>query len=351
MRTLIIGDPQTSLARVLAVLRAAKALTGADRLRDDVQLISVGDHFDFKPAAGQGLAEVSRAGVDVLEWMASHPPEQLHILMGNHDAARVMELHRIDDATFTQARTLAESGVDVSVFQERFPDIPTPEIAARDFSSFTEEQRALVQRLLLRGRMQLAVAGETLTGQAILVTHAGVTRRELSLLGMPEERQPAIIAAALNALLRERLDAVRAAWSAGAAAPLDLSPLHIAGTSGQEGGGLLYHRPQELPLDAWGHASARRYSLKSLPDGLLQAVGHTHHHKMTELIPSLLPPNTPRSTGRVRTLYQGDTAGYEIGTVSPSGAAVLWMIDARLSHTPPELAELLVLSGLLPLRG
>jgi len=71
----------------------------------------------------------------------------------------------------------------------------------------------------------------------VLLTHAGLTWRELGLLDATDEREPAALAARLNDFFRERVTAAAAAWSRGEDAALDLMPLHRAGADGVEGGG------------------------------------------------------------------------------------------------------------------
>ena len=336
MRALAIGDPQTTLNRFLSALHKSGVLGADGRILDGVSLLSIGDHFDFKPPAGQTVQDVGQEGIAILEWLESHPPAQARILMGNHDVCRVMELHRIDDDTFAQA----QSCEDAAEFASRFPDIPTPGIARRDFSSFCVAQRTLIQRLLLSGRMKLAAVGITEDGQPILLTHAGITTRELSLLGLADERRPSVIAATLNAFLAQRLERVRQDWEAGRLVPLDLAPVHLPGVSGREGGGLLYHRPQERLEDEWARQGARRYHPSALPVGLLQACGHTQHKKMGELlskIPSI-------SEGALRSLWFDETIRYCEGLVRRE-LGCMWMIDSGLhhSHTP----TLLELEGLV----
>ncbi len=330
MRALAIGDPQTTHRRFLATLRAHHGLSDADRLLPEVRLLSIGDHFDFKPPAEWSPRDVGQEGIAILQWLADHPPEQVCILMGNHDACRVMELHRISDEDFAAARRLG----DAPEFHARFPDIPTPDIARRDFSSFSTAQRAIVQKLLLSGRMVLAAAGRSSSGRPVLLTHAGVTIRELALLGIPDERRPEAIAEALNGLLAERLERVRADWLAGRAAPLDLSPVHIAGTTGSEGGGLLYHRPRSSPSE-WERQSARRFHPAALPDRLLQVCGHTQHRKMPELLDAV--PDIPE--GALRSLWYDGGIRYESGLIERDSA--LWMVDSGLHHAPaPSLLRL-----------
>ena len=54
---------------------------------------------------------MGRDGSNVLRWLAEHPPDQVVILMGNHDAARVMELAFESDESFAGARALATACV------------------------------------------------------------------------------------------------------------------------------------------------------------------------------------------------------------------------------------------------
>ena len=60
--------------------------------------------------------------------------------------------------------------------------------------------------------------------------------------------------------------------------PLDLSPLHIPGTSGREGGGLLYHRPQSRPLDDWALRSGEMRKIHADCRATVGEVGHGEHN-------------------------------------------------------------------------
>ena len=63
-------------------------------------------------------------------------------------------------------------------------------------------------------------------------------------------------------------------WGRGAPTPLSLEPMHAAGIPGEEGGGLLYHRPsnpERRGADrSWELAVARprRFDPRTLPPGL-----------------------------------------------------------------------------------
>src|SRR5262249_10358500 len=140
-----------------------------------------------------------------------------------------------------------------------------------------------VMELLLAGRFDLALVGELPDGRAALLTHAGITGRELTMLGAAAE--PAAIAASLQAQLARAVDQVRDDWTRGVATPPSLEPLHVAGIPGEEGGGLLYHRPtnpERRGADrSWERVGPRprRFDPRTLPPGLTQIAGHTGHNK------------------------------------------------------------------------
>jgi hypothetical protein len=84
-----------------------------------------------------------------------------------------------------------------------------------------------VSALLRAGRVVLAATATLRDGGTALLTHAGVTARELALLGAGADARE--IAGALNDALRVAV----ARWREGDA--LDLGALHVAGAVG--GGG------------------------------------------------------------------------------------------------------------------
>ncbi len=367
-RTYVMGDPQAPFAKVLEVLDHHDALDG-DRLAADVILVSIGDHFDYDhkdpaTAAGEGLR--------VLRWLASHDREQVHILFGNHDASRVMELAPLDDAEFARARQLARS-IDetertagkpaakartLAEFRPMFPALPSPGVIGRDYAAYTTEQRALVAELLLAGRFHLAVTGELADGRAALLTHAGVTSRELALLGHPRAT-PDAIAAALEALLGAAVERVRADWSSGTFTPLSLAPLHVTGGDGEEGGGLLYHRPSNPDRPdadpAWALAPTRprRFDPRTLPRGLTQVAGHSGHAKCVhELGPWVAAAARARKHGGIRTLrVDGDTVTYDLGIATPKDdVADLILVDGELRRVPANEVALLPLARVVVVR-
>jgi hypothetical protein len=343
-RFVAIGDPQAPTTHVEAVLRRA----------GDAGVVVVGDYFDF-PSDDPRAA--GREGVRTLRALATRPAESAILLLGNHDACRVMELSAMTDTRFASARSAAAS--DVAAFAREFPELPTPDLAARDFATFVEEQRALVQELLSHRRLRLAAVGALDGGREVLVTHAAVTTRELALLGMADETRAEPIARALNAFLDRAVERVAGAWSRGERAALDLEPLHVAGTGGQEGGGLLYHRPANPDRDGRRHgvdvawetdrARPRRFHPRALPPGLVQACGHTTHKKSWKELAGFRAPGTSKADVGIRTLLVRASGEVEYDTAPaapaaiPGDAAALLMIDAGMRDLPADAVPLLEL--------
>ena len=372
-RVRVIGDPQTSLDRFLEVLSAHELLTVDGWLADDVQLVSIGDHFDYRV---HDESDPGEDGVAILRWLAEHHPSQVVLLVGNHDAARVMELITLSDARFAEARAAAArlAPLERSAPEEyarrwrdevapAYPGMVTPGLFARDYASYGEAQRDLVMTLLSAGRMRLGVAARLPDARTALLTHAGVTRREVDHLGA--EIGPVELAAALDRRLAAAVEARRADWAAGRRVPLDLSPLHVAGAQPHEGGGLLYHRPSNParastpsdPVDvAWeSDPRRRRYHPRELPAGLVQVVGHTHHTKCKQELRGWLAPDAEALThGGLRTLIADgptlDDVRYHAGVLAaPRTAATMVMIDAEINdlERPADEVPLLELMAVL----
>lgn len=299
-RTFVIGDPQAPPARVFAVLAKYGLLADDGWLARDIQLVSMGDHFDFE---GSGASD----GLAVLSWFAAHAPAQVTILLGNHDAARVME------------------------FSDAPDDLPAQALVERDYASFAVPQRALVERLLRARRFALAATAAR-DGRPLLLTHAGVTAREVALLGVDARPEP--LARALAGALERA--------SARGLSPLDLAPLHVAGAKRREdpatpeGGGLLYHRPADPAHSKtaadFDLARPRRFDPRTLPRGLAQVVGHSGDARNRRMMPAWLAPDLPPYAS-VRTLVVGDgdnlvyRAGVTLVVPTP-----LVLVDPELAH-------------------
>jgi hypothetical protein len=365
MRTFVMGDPQAPFAKVLEVLDRHGALAG-DRLADDVTLVSIGDHFDYD---FRDPITAGQEGLKLVRWLASHEPTQVRLVFGNHDAARVMELAALSDAEFAEARaharasdSSASDSLDLPVdqpldFGARFPDLPPSGVIGRDYASFTTEQRAVVMELLLAGRFHLALVGELAGRGEVLLTHAGVTTRELGLLGLLGVERPRVIAEALEAYLAAAVGRVRADWRRGIATPLSLAPLHVSGGKGLEGGGLLYHRPSNPATGSTFDADRpRRFDPRTLPNGLTQIAGHSGHAKCVhELGEWCTDAARARKHGGIRALLvDGERVIYDLGVGSDpfiglggwsggDGAAELILIDGELRRLPATEIELLEL--------
>jgi hypothetical protein len=346
VRTFVIGDPQASFDKVLDVLDQHGALATGDepRLAADVRLVSIGDHFDYDL---HNPVEAGQEGIRILRWLVSHPPEQVILLAGNHDLSRVMELATISDDEFAAARDLAR--LDEAAFAKAYPQLPAPGVLARDYASFSTEQRTLVMQLLLAGRFHLALTGTLLDGRDVLITHSGVTARELGILGV-RDVTPHAIAVALVGEIVAAVDRVRDDWQRGELAPLCLEPLHVAGRNGVEGGGMLYHRPSNPDRPdadkAWelDPSRPRRFDPRTLPP-ITQLVGHSGHAKCVyELGPWATANAQSRKHGGIRTLrVENGQVTYDLGVAAPSEQRVaeVIMIDGELRRVAAEEFALL----------
>jgi hypothetical protein len=338
-----MGDPQAPFARVLAVLDRHGLIDDDGRLRADVQLVSMGDHFDWGHASERRKA--TDDGSALLAWLSGHPAEQVIMLAGNHDLARVCELFPFaDDEAFEAAWTLARAAYregtpdeqDSKRFLERYPHVPDAECVARDFSCYSVAQQEQVTALLRTGRLRLAHAH-----RGLLLVHAGVTTEDFELIGgVPADAERA--AARLNTFFDERV----AAWTAG---PLDLAPLHQPGSAaGGEARGVFFHRPA-TPKDSpqFHGPPRRRFDPRRLPAVFPQAIGHIRDKKCRELMPGWTD-GAPAVDGPLRALsVEGETVRYAVGT---PGDARLFFLDAGMNHVEPERYELFDLERRQPLQ-
>jgi hypothetical protein len=359
-RWFAVGDPQTTFETFATTLEHHGLLGAGGLLRPDTGLVSLGDHFDYAAPKVDDTDDRERAGREgqrILAWLAAHPATQVRIVLGNHDAARVMELATLDDATFRALRAEAYGVArDSDAAWGAAHGLPSAGLLNRDFSTWSAAQRTQVQRLLLDGRYDLAVAAESDDGP-VLLSHAGVTRRELDLLELDDTREVQCIAEALQSLLAAAVERVRDAWRASRHVPLSLEPLHVSSQPGREAGGLLAHRPanpdREGIADAaweWDPACPRRYAPYALPLKFDQAVGHTGRHK---LLKELAPwsAGVESKAGDLHTLSFGEAAPRLMQGIrghSP-GRRRLLLVDPSLAQLAAgEPAALLPLRRVLP---
>lgn len=338
-RTFAIGDPQAPFDKFLAILERHRLLRG-DRLRDDVALISMGDHFDWGKV--EDRARAAADGVALLRWLSSHPPDQVVMIAGNHDLARVGELWDLDDQTFREAQALAdESYIDRDTaagarFFKAHPRFASVEMVSRDLSTWKREQTDLVLELLRDHRLRMAHAHGDL-----LLTHAGVTTTEQATLGMAAPNAGAIAGALNHALV------AATAHQASHGGALSIPGLHVPGDAAREGLGVLYHRPSRGLGDeeqrALAHpAPRRRFDPTTIPRGLVQAIGHIRDAKCRRLLADISDA-APARDGVLRSLVVDDAGPryrHGIGPIDASAATMIFT-DGAMGSCPVEEYQLL----------
>ncbi|MBI3201047.1 MAG: transcriptional regulator [Myxococcales bacterium] len=333
-----MGDPQAPLAVFLSLLDRHGLLGPDGWLAAEVELVSIGDHFDFGGSSERQSA--ASDGLAIAIWLASHPRDQVTMIAGNHDLARVGELAPFDDATFERVHHQAVAAYrggepDPEAEQalcEAYPSLATAEVAARDFSAFSAAQRELVWSLLRARRLPLAHAGR----HDLLFCHAGVTREHLSAAGAPDGCDAHAAARALNAAL----DAAIESHAGGA---LEIAALHRPGDFARgEGGGMLYHRPGHPDLaENQGHDASsslgRRFDPRRLPQGLTQVIGHISDAKCRQLLgPWAEGEPAPGALRHLTT--DGQRVSYATGLPAATRGeeATLIFIDGLMNRTPVE---------------
>ncbi len=338
-----IGDPQAPLQTFLDLLERRALLGDEGRLLPHVQLVSMGDHFDWGRTEERG--RVAGESLALLAWLCAHPPDQVVVLLGNHDLARACELHGWTKAAFEEALKEAQAAyregqVDPAAeaqFLARYPMFPTAEIVARDWASHCPTQSALLDAALDARRVRLAYALDERT----LLHHAGVTKATLEALGLPEDADAFGIARALNAFLYDR----HQQRQGGA---LDLSPLHVPGSAHLgEGTGIFFHRAAH-PTKAKARPG-RSYDPRDLPPGLVQIIGHVQDKKSRALL-GPWADGAPVTEGVLRQLVVTDgEVRYAHGTRPiPEGAKALIFTDGGMFRTAPERYQLLDLDARTP---
>jgi hypothetical protein len=321
-----IGDPQASLGTFLRILDLNGLLGDQGRLRPEVGLVSMGDHFDWGRPEDRPTA--TEDGTRILSWLAAHPPDQVQILMGNHDLVRVGELFHFTDSAFLEARASADDvpgKANEKGFLARYPMLSSAAVISRDYSCFETRQRVLVTRLLKKRRVRLAVAAAA----DLLLVHAGITTDDLELLGMSQVGAVEI-ATALNRFFDSRV----AHWKA--EGPLDLSPLHELGSAKDgESRGILAHRPANPAIKKIDRAS-RRYDPRTLPAGLTQVIGHINDKKCRDLFGDWADSPTPEF-GSLRGLQVEGQVRYHLGCEENDR---LLFLDGAMNQVAPVEYEL-----------
>jgi len=340
-----MGDPQAPLSRVTDILRRHGLVRPGKRLRlrSGARLLSIGDHFDWGGSTAEARADAAKDGEALLRALSAHDADDVILLVGNHDLARVGELLDVTDDTFAALQILADmhyygaGSVDdeAAFFRLSAQSLPSTEIVARDLSTYRASQQALVLRLLLKRRLRLAHAED-----GLLYSHAGVTRKHLWSLGLDEVAPPDEVAAALNARLDE---AVSACLRRRPRRPLVVVGLHRPGDGIGEGDGCLYHRPTYVEADAW--VEPRRFDPRTLPRGLWQVIGHVRDKRCVEALGRWSVPKE-QALGAIRHLVSvdGDVV-YRHGPppprqTLPPHASVMIFIDGAMGACPPERYEL-----------
>lgn len=347
-RRFAIGDPQAPIDRFFEILDRHDLLGDDGWLAADAYLISIGDHFDF--GGFDDREEAAESGLQLLGWLAAHPTEQIEIIAGNHDLGRVGELVGFDDESFAvvaeRARQAYRDGDPDPALEaellDRWPALPSAELAARDFCAFTVGQHNLVKRLLRSGRLRIAVP----VAVDVIACHAGVTTAELAALGF--DGSPAD-ATAVAAAINTAFDQAVAQWNG--RGRLSSEIIHTPGDAAAgEGGGMLYHRPANPDVtgqpETYRGANRRRYDPRTLPIGLTQIVGHISDAKCRKLFGPWAEGET--APGQLRHLEtDGDAVSYRPGlpeTLTGAGAAArLIFIDGQMNKVDVADYELLEL--------
>jgi hypothetical protein len=342
-----MGDPQAPFSRVLAVLGHHGLLDqrrrGRPRLRTAARLLSIGDHFDWGSNDPDERVRAAADGEACLRFLASHPAEQVVMLAGNHDLARVGELLGVDDETFTGLQAAADRhyyGGGALADEDRFfrlcSFLPSTEMVARDLSTYRASQQQLVLSLLRKRRLRLAWAEN-----GLLFTHAGVTRRAMWRLGLTEDSDPAIIADTLNGALDRAVDSC---LKGSRRRPLHIPAIYRPGDAIGEGDGILFHRPTFVDDEQW--LEPRRFDPRKLPRGLWQVVGHVRDKRCVEALgPWSVPKAHENGVIRHLTVIDGEVT-YRHGPPPPRDslpprAAVMIFIDGAMGATEPAAYHLL----------
>jgi hypothetical protein len=352
-RRLAIGDPQAPLSTFLEILDRNDLLADDGRLHREVFLVSLGDHFDWGPA--EERVRGAESAVRLLAWLGAHPADQVLLLAGNHDLARVGELATYDDALFADAHAEASALRRIPLGQPgrferreaylaRHRALPSVGVAARDWAQFEARQRTLVASLLRAGRFRAAWAA----APDLLLVHGAVTPDDLAPLGLEGSAcaDADRVAAAVQGVFAPAVAGLREGVA------LDLEPLYRIGDAARgESRGIFVQRPAD---PARGEEALfegpprRRFDPRRLAPGLAQVTGHIRDQKCRELMPDWSADDHALD-GPLRHLWtDGRTVRYARG-LPPDGAragqargeaALIYFGDGGMNHAPAERYEL-----------
>lgn len=347
-RRVAIGDPQAPLLQFLSILEVNHLLGEDGRLAEDVHLVSLGDHFDWGTNAQRKQA--TREGLELLAWLAAHPADQVTLLLGNHDLARVGEMVRFQNGNFEQVQEEATRIYTArpwnfrqeKAFLDSYPSLPSVEIAARDFACFNERQRDLVRSLLLAGRFRAATAFDV----DFLLCHAGFTEANLETAGIRSQADAEQVAEAMN----KRLDVAVQNWNG--LEPLHIEGLHLPGSGHhQEGKGIFYHRPEFVGGSAKPRDSlVRRFDPRTLPKGITQVIGHTRDLKCRKLLGAWADSKKTPEGGLRFLRTDGQKVHYAPGVIEKTDAhqGSLIFADANMGSVRASTYQLLDLDSRRP---
>jgi hypothetical protein len=355
-RRLAIGDPQAPLGRFLEILDRNDLLAADGRLHPEVFLVSMGDHFDWGPADERAAG--AESSVRLLSWLGAHAADQVLLLAGNHDLARVGELAAFGDADFADAhaeatalRAIPMSDPDRAArrraFLERHPALPSVGVAARDWSQFEARQTKLVDALLRAGRFRAAWA----PAPDLLLVHGAITPDDLDALGVPAAARAD--ARVVAEVVQEVLEAAVLARDEGAS--LDLEPLHRLGDAANgESRGIFVQRPADPGRgdpELFAGPPRRRFDPRILTPGLAQVTGHVRDQRCRELMPHWSEERGAMGPeGPLRRLWtDGRRVRYgrrlpddaERAAQAAGEAALLYFADGGMNHAAPADYELL----------
>jgi hypothetical protein len=356
-RRLAIGDPQAPLERFLEILDRNDLLAADGRLHPEVFLVSMGDHFDWGPADERAAG--AESSVRLLSWLGAHAADQVLLLVGNHDLARVGELAAFADADFADAHVEATALRAIPLgdpgraarrraFLERHPALPSVGVAARDWSQFEARQTFLVDALLRAGRFRAAWA----PAPDLLLVHGAITPDDLDAIGVPAGARSD--ARVIAEVVQELLEAAVLARDDGSS--LDLEPLYRLGDAARgESRGIFVQRPADPGRgdpELFAGPPRRRFDPRILAPGLAQVTGHVRDQRCRDLMPrwSEEEPGAPGPEGPLRRLWtDGRSVRYgrrlpddaERAAQAAGEAALMYFADGGMNHAAPADYELL----------